>query len=425
MRILIVGGGGREHALCWRLGQSASVDRLYAAPGNAGIGELATLVHVSAGDIPGLVEFAERESIDLTVVGPEAPLVAGLVDEMESRGMPVFGPTREAARIEGSKVWARELCQRHGIPAPRSRAFDDVHSAIAFLDDLSPPYVVKADGIAAGKGVVIAEDQAAARVAVEACLVQRMFGDAGLRVLIEEFVEGTEVTAMALTDGRAVRPLALSRDYKRALDDDQGPNTGGMGAYSPVPSGGADVEAEIEEVVLAPAVRALEEEGIRYRGVLYGGLMLTKEGPKVLEFNCRFGDPEAQVVLPRLVANFPELLLASLEGNLSHYQVAWAEGACVGVVLASAGYPGPVETGRPISGLADAAGLPQVQVFHAGTVARDGRVVTAGGRVLTVTALGGDHEEARTRAYEACSRINFDGMTYRKDIATHAMEGAA
>ncbi|TMK98686.1 MAG: phosphoribosylamine--glycine ligase [Actinobacteria bacterium] len=425
MRILIVGGGGREHALCWRLGQSASVDRLYAAPGNAGIGELATLVHVSAGDIPGLVEFAERESIDLTVVGPEAPLVAGLVDEMESRGMPVFGPTREAARIEGSKVWARELCQRHGIPAPRSRAFDDVHSAIAFLDELSPPYVVKADGIAAGKGVVIAEDQAEARVAVEACLVQRMFGDAGLRVLIEEFVEGTEVTAMALTDGRAVRPLALSRDYKRALDDDQGPNTGGMGAYSPVPSGGADVEAEIEEVVLAPAVRALEEEGIRYRGVLYGGLMLTKDGPKVLEFNCRFGDPEAQVVLPRLVANLPELLLASLEGNLSHYQVAWAEGACVGVVLASAGYPGPVETGRPISGLADAAGLPQVQVFHAGTVARDGRVVTAGGRVLTVTALGKDHEEARTRAYEACSRINFDGMAYRKDIAADAMEGAA
>ena len=425
MRILIVGGGGREHALCWRLGQSASVDRLYAAPGNAGIGELATLVHVSAGDIPGLVEFAERESIDLTVVGPEAPLVAGLVDEMESRGMPVFGPMREAARIEGSKVWARELCQRHGIPAPRSRAFDDVHSAVAFLDDLSPPYVVKADGIAAGKGVVIAEDQAAARVAVEACLVQRMFGDAGLRVLIEEFVEGTEVTAMALTDGRAVRPLALSQDYKRALDDDQGPNTGGMGAYSPVPSGGADVEAEIEEVVLAPAVRALEEEGIRYRGVLYGGLMLTKDGPKVLEFNCRFGDPEAQVVLPRLVANFPELLLASLEGNLSHYEVAWAEGACVGVVLASAGYPGPVETGRPISGLADAAGLPQVQVFHAGTVARDGRVVTAGGRVLTVTALGKNHEEARTRAYEACSRINFDGMAYRKDIAADAMEGAA
>ena len=425
MRILIVGGGGREHALCWRLGQSASVDRLYAAPGNAGIGELATLVHVSAGDIPGLVEFAERESIDLTVVGPEAPLVAGLVDEMESRGMPVFGPTREAARIEGSKVWARELCQRHGIPAPRSRAFDDVHSAIAFLDELSPPYVVKADGIAAGKGVVIAEDQAEARVAVEACLVQRMFGDAGLRVLIEEFVEGTEVTAMALTDGRAVRPLALSRDYKRALDDDQGPNTGGMGAYSPVPSGGADVEAEIEEVVLAPAVRALEEEGIRYRGVLYGGLMLTKDGPKVLEFNCRFGDPEAQVVLPRLVANFPDLLLASLEGNLSHYQVAWAEGACVGVVLASAGYPGPVETGRPISGLADAAGLPQVQVFHAGTVARDGRVVTAGGRVLTVTALGKNHEEARTRAYEACSRISFDGMAYRKDIAADAMEGAA
>src|SRR5438309_2267651 len=236
MRVLIVGGGGREHALCWRFAQSPSVDRLYAAPGNAGIAELATLAHVSAGDILGLVEFAERESVDLTVVGPEAPLVAGLVDEMESRGMPVFGPTREAARIEGSKVWARELCQRHGIPAPHSRAFDDVGSATAFLDELSPPYVVKADGIAAGKGVVIAEDPTAAKAAIEACLVDRIFGDAGLRVLIEVNVEGTEVTAMALTDGRPVRPLALSRDYKRARDGDEGPNTGGMGAYSPVPS---------------------------------------------------------------------------------------------------------------------------------------------------------------------------------------------
>jgi phosphoribosylamine--glycine ligase len=425
MRVLIVGGGAREHVLCWRLAQSPSVDRLYAAPGNAGIADLATLAHVSAGDIPGLVEFAERESIDITVVGPEAPLVAGLVDEMEARGMPVFGPTREAARIEGSKVWARELCERHGIPGPRSGAFDDVDSAMAFVEELEPPYVIKADGIAAGKGVVIADDRAAARVALEACLVQRVFGDAGLRVLVEEYLEGTEVTAMALTDGRAVLPLALARDYKRAYDKDQGPNTGGMGAYSPVPAAGSSVEGLIGDTILGPTVRAVESEGIRYRGVLYGGLMLTEEGPKVLEFNCRFGDPEAQVVLPRLVANFPELLLACLEGNLSHYQVKWAEAACVGVVLASGGYPGPVQTGKPISGLGDAAGLPDVHVFHAGTVARNGRVVTAGGRVLTVTALGKDHDEARNRAYEACSRIDFDGMTYRQDIAAGAMEGAA
>jgi phosphoribosylamine--glycine ligase len=425
MRVLLVGGGGREHALCWRLSQSTSVDRLYAAPGNAGIGEIATLVPVSAADVAGLVEFAERESIDLTVVGPEAPLVAGLVDEMEARGLPVFGPTREAARLEGSKVWARELCDRNGIPAPRSGAFDDVGAATSFLGELEPPYVVKADGIAAGKGVVIAEDEATARSSLEAALVQRVFGDAGQRVLVEEFVQGEEVSAMALTDGAHVLPLALARDYKRALDGDRGPNTGGMGGFSPVRMPAGTSEDAIGETILQPTVQALRAEGIRYRGVVFAGLMLATEGPKVLEFNCRFGDPETQVVLPRLVANLPELLLACVEGNLSHYRVSWTDEACVGVVLASAGYPGPVQTGLPITGLEDAAALPAVQVFHAGTIARDGRVVTAGGRVLTVTALGRDHDEARSRAYEACSLINFDGMTYRRDIAAGAMQGAA
>jgi phosphoribosylamine--glycine ligase len=425
MRVLVVGAGGREHALCWRLSQSASVDRLYAAPGNAGIGEVATPAPVSAADIPGLVEFAERESIDLTVVGPEAPLVAGLVDEMEARGMPVFGPTREGARLEGSKVWARDLCDRHGIPAPRSRAFDDLDAAMAYLSELQAPFVVKADGIAAGKGVVVAEDESAARSALEAALVRRVFGEAGQRVLIEEYVEGVEVSAMALTDGTHVVPLALARDHKRALEDDRGPNTGGMGAFSPVPTPGGASEREVAESILHSTVKALESEGVRYRGVVFAGLMLSKEGPKVLEFNCRFGDPEAQVVLPRLVANFPELLLACIEGNLSHYQVSWTPEACVGVVLASGGYPGPVQTGLPISGLEDAGAVPGVQVFHAGTVARDGRVMTAGGRVLTVTAMGRDHQEARSRAYEACSLIHFDGMTYRRDIAAGPMQGAA
>jgi phosphoribosylamine--glycine ligase len=424
MRVLVVGGGGREHALCWRLSQSSSVDRLYAAPGNAGIGEVATLVPVSAADIAGVVEFAERESIDLTVVGPEAPLVAGLVDEMAVRGLPVFGPTREAARLEGSKAWARELCERHGIPAPRSGAFDDVQAAVAFLGELEAPYVVKADGIAAGKGVVIAEDQAAARAGLEAALVQRVFGEAGKRVLVEEFVRGEEVSAMALTDGSHVLPLALARDYKRAQDGDRGPNTGGMGGFSPVPLPGATSEEAIDQTILLPTVQALRTEGIAYRGVVFAGLMLTEEGPKVLEYNCRFGDPETQAVLPRLVANLPELLLACVEGNLSHYRVRWTDEACVGVVLASAGYPGPIETGLPITGLERAAALPAVQVFHAGTIARDGRVVTAGGRVITVTALGRDHDEARSRAYEACSLIDFDGMTYRRDIAADAMQGA-
>jgi phosphoribosylamine---glycine ligase len=425
MRVLVVGAGGREHALCWRLAQSPSVDRLYAAPGNAGIAEVATLAPVSAGDIPGLVEFADRESIDLTVVGPEAPLVAGLVDEMEAQGMPVFGPERDAARLEGSKVWARELCERHGIPAPRSRSFDEVSAAVAFLEEMKPPYVIKAEGIAAGKGVVVAADQAAARAALEAALVDRVFGEAGDRVLVEEYLDGTEVSAMALTDGTSVLPLALARDYKRAQDGDRGPNTGGMGAFSPVPEAGPDIEEEIARTILRPTVQALHDEGIRYRGVIYGGLMLTADGPKALEFNCRLGDPEAQVVLPRLVANLPELLLACIEGNLSHYRVGWTEEACVGVVLASGGYPGPVQTGLPITGLDRAEAVDGVQVFHAGTAARDGRVVTAGGRVLTVMALGKDHQEARTRAYHACSLIQFDGLTYRRDIAAGPMQGAA
>jgi phosphoribosylamine--glycine ligase len=425
MRVLVVGGGGREHALCWRLSQSPSVDRLYAAPGNVGTAEIATPVHLAAGDIPGLVEFAERTSVDLTVVGPEAPLVAGLADEMEARGLPVFGPTREAARLEGSKVWARDLCDRYGIPAPRSRAFEDAAAAAAFLEEVDAPYVVKADGIAAGKGVVVAEDRAAARSAIEAALVHRVFGEAGQRVLVEAFVRGEEVSAMALTDGSTVVPLALARDYKRALEGDQGPNTGGMGGFSPVLAAGGASEEDIAETVLRPTMKALHSEGVRYRGVIFAGLMLTEDGPEVLEFNARFGDPETQVVLPRLIANFPELLLACVEGNLSHYQVAWTGEACVGVVLASPGYPGSFQTGAPISGIQEASAVPGVQVFHAGTAAREGRVITAGGRVLTVTALGNSHDEARRRAYEACSLIRFEGMTYRRDIAAGPMQGDA
>ncbi|MGH2555370.1 MAG: phosphoribosylamine--glycine ligase [Actinomycetota bacterium] len=420
MRILVVGAGAREHALCRRLAQSPSVDRLYAAPGNAGMAQLATLAAVSPDDLPRLVALVERESVDLTVVGPEAPLVAGLVDELQARGEAVFGPTREAARIEGSKVWARSLCDRHGIPAPRSREFQDVDPAIEYLDALEAPYVIKADGLAAGKGVTVAEDRPAAQKALEAALVHGDFGEAGRAVLVEEFLDGVEVTAMAVTDGRTILPLALAQDFKRAYEGDRGPNTGGMGAYSPVPLADSAVEARILAEILQPTSAALAAEGVRYQGVLYAGLMLTSQGPKVLEFNCRFGDPEAQVVLPRLQGNFPELLLACAEGNLSHYELTWTPQACVGVVLASQGYPGPIDTGKPIAGLDDVADLEAVEVFHAGTVARDGKVVTAGGRVVTVTALGSDLHEARARAYEACSLIHFDGMHYRKDIAERA-----
>jgi len=292
-----------------------------------------------------------------------------------------------------------------------------------YLSRMEPPYVIKADGLAGGKGVTIAEDRPAAQEALVDCLVNRVFGEAGRSVVVEEFLEGSEVTAMAVTDGQTVLPLALAQDFKRAYEGDRGPNTGGMGAYSPVPMAPPEVEAPILDDILVATADALVAEGVQYQGVLYAGLMLTAGGPKVLEFNCRFGDPEAQVVLPRLLGDFPELLLACVERNLSHYQLAWTPQPCVGVVLASQGYPGPVDTGRPVSGLQDVAGLKEVQVFHAGTVARDGKVVTAGGRVLTVTAMGSDLSEARRRAYEACSLIHFDGMHYRKDIAGRATEG--
>lgn len=416
MRVLVVGQGGREHALVWGLAKNPTVDRLYAAPGNAGIADLATCVPVSAADVPGLVEFAERESIDLTVVGPEAPLVAGVVDEFELRGLRVFGPGRDAARIEGSKAWAKEVCRRHGIAAPRSRPFTNLQEAVDYLSEVEPPYVIKADGLAGGKGTTVAPDREAAVRALRASLVDRVFGNAGDRVLVEDFVAGQELTALALTDGRDVLPFALARDYKRLLDGDEGPNTGGMGAYSPVPFVDADTEGRIFEDVLTRAVRAMEREGIRYRGVLYAGIALTDDGPVLLEFNCRFGDPETQAILPRLESDVGELILACVEGNLSLYRLRFSPRACVTVVLASRGYPVEAQTGFEIGGLDEVRSQPDVMVFHSGTALRDGRVVTAGGRVLSVSALGPTLDEARARAYEACAMVRFEGMHYRKDI---------
>ena len=422
MRILVVGGGGREHALVWRLAQNPTVDRLYAAPGNAGIAADATCVPIAAEDVPGIVELVERESIDLTVVGPEAPLVAGLVDELEAGGRRVFGPTMDAARIEGSKAWAKELCERYGIPAGRSRSFTELAPAVAYVDELEPPYVIKADGLAAGKGVTIAGDRAGAIAALEASLVERAFGDAGATVLVEEHLRGREVSAFALTDGREVLPLALAQDFKRVGNGDTGPNTGGMGAYSPVPWVDDATERRIWNGVLGPAVRAMEAEGVRYRGVLYAGLMLTDDGPKLLEFNCRFGDPETQALVPRLRSDLGELLLACVEGNLGNYKAIWTPDVCVTVVAAAGGYPGPYETGFEVQGLKEAEEVEGVTVFHAGTAERRGRVVTSGGRVLAVSALGGTATEARNRAYEACSRISFRGMHYRRDIAAKVGE---
>jgi phosphoribosylamine--glycine ligase len=420
VRVLVVGGGGREHAIVWRLAQNPTIERLFAAPGNAGIAREATCFPVGADDLKAIVELVEREEIDLTVVGPEVPLVAGLVDELESRGFRAFGPRADGARIEGSKAWAKELCERHGIPCARSETFDDPEEAERALDRFDPPYVVKADGLAAGKGVTVAEDRDRAVAAIRAALVERAFGEAGARVVLEEHLVGREVSAFAITDGRDVLPLALAQDFKRALDGDRGPNTGGMGAYSPVPFVDPAAEARIADDVLVRAVRAMEAEGIRYRGVLYAGLMLTSEGPKVLEFNCRFGDPEAQAILPRLRSDLGEMLLAACEGNLGNYRVHWTPEACVTVVLASGGYPGEHRTGFEIRGLREAEEVEGAVVFHAGTAERRGRVVTAGGRVLAVSGLGPTLAEARRRAYAACARISFEGMHHRTDIAALA-----
>jgi phosphoribosylamine--glycine ligase len=400
------------------------IDRLYAAPGNAGIAALATPVPVPATDVEGLAALAEKESFDLTVVGPEAPLVAGLADELADRGLPVFGPSRAAARLEGSKAWAREVCERHGIPAARSRQFQELEPALAYLEGLDPPFVVKADGLAAGKGVTVAGDRRTAERALRDCLEERVFGDAGLTVLVEEFLEGPEVSALALTDGTAVAPLALAQDFKPVFDGNEGPNTGGMGAYSPVPFVDGETKARITEDILWATVRALDAEGVRYRGVIYAGLMLTAEGPKVLEFNCRFGDPETQVILPRLTSSLGELLLACVEGNLGDYRLTWTEEACVGVVVASGGYPGEHVTGLPVGGLDAAGAVPGVTVFHSGTATSEGRVVSAGGRVLTVSALGPGLDQARARAYEACAQITLEGMHYRSDIAASIAGGA-
>ena len=417
MKVLVVGQGGREHALAWKLSQNPTIDRLFAAPGNAGIAEVATCEPIAAADVPGLAEFAEREGIDLTVVGPEAPLVAGIVDEFTERGLAIFGPEREAAKLEGSKSWAKDLCRRHGIPAGRSEAFTDREAALAYLDELGPPYVVKADGLAAGKGVTVTTDREDAGRAVRSCLEQRPGDPTQRLVVIEQFLEGREVSALALTDGRTVLPLELSQDYKRIGDGGTGPNTGGMGAYSPVPFVDESTRNQIVDGILERTVQAMAADGIRYRGVIYAGIMLTAEGPLVLEFNARFGDPETEVIVPRLRSDLCEVLLACVEGNLANYRAEWADEACVTVMLASEGYPSHPKTGAPIDGLTDASGMDGVHVFHAGTAARDGRVLTAGGRVLTVSALGASLEEARGLAYEACGRISFDGMQYRRDIA--------
>ncbi len=428
MRILVVGGGGREHALIWKLAQSPRAERIYCAPGNAGIARLAECINLKPTDLDGLANFAQAQRVDLTIVGPEAPLVAGIVDRFEARGLPVFGPATDPARLEGSKSFAKDLMVRYGIPTAAYRAFDVEEEAHAYLRDYygnlaenSPRLVVKADGIAAGKGVVVVDTQDEAHLAVRRMMGDRIFGAAGDRVIIEECLEGEEVSIMAFTDGEAVVPMPPAQDHKRVFDNDGGPNTGGMGAYSPVPCAPPTVTHEALETVLKPAVAAVRDLGIPYKGVLYAGLMLTPKGMKVLEFNCRFGDPETQAIIPLLESDLVDVIDTAVNCCLEQVEVKWRREAAVSVVAASGGYPGDYTTGKLIEGLDKAAASEGCAVFHAGTREANGQYLTDGGRVLAVTGLGADIAEAKARAYAGMSHIKFEGIHYRTDIAHRAL----
>ena len=421
MKILVVGGGGREHALCWKLARSRDVHKIYCAPGNAGTAQVAENVPIRADDIDALRLFAEHQKVDLTVVGPEKPLIDGIVDAFEARGLRIFGPSREPALLEGSKAYAKEIMRRGNIPTAAFAVFDDAAQARDYLRAQLFPLVVKADGAAAGKGVVIARDFPEADAAIRAMMEERVFGASGDRVVIEECLEGEEASVMAFVDGDTVAPMIAVQDHKRAFDGDQGPNTGGMGAYAPVPVAPESVVNEVVKKIIAPAVDAVRETGIPYKGVLYAGVMLTADGPKCLEFNCRFGDPETQVVLPLLESDLADILTAAADVELEKVPVRFAKRSAVCVVLASGGYPGDYETGKVIHGLDAAANLDAVAVFHAGTKAgENGEVLTDGGRVLGVTATGETFPEARERCYAAVSRISYDGAFYRSDIGHRA-----
>src|SRR5256884_3932293 len=413
MKILVIGGGGREHALVWKLKQSSSVDRIFCAPGNAGTAEIAENIAISATDLPQLLRFAKQNDVELTVVGPDDPLAMGIVDLFTADKLRILGPIKSAARLESSKIFAKELMRAKKVPTAQARMFSESKEALGYCDELKFPVVIKADGLALGKGVIIAPDVETAKSTIEAMMNEARFGDAGRRIVIEEFLRGTECSIHALVDGKDYRLLESARDHKRAFDGDEGPNTGGMGAFSPANNWDAQLQSQFEKEIMQQLLRGLSKEGIAYRGLLYPGLMITSDGLRVLEFNCRFGDPETQTLLPRLKSDLLPLLEAMIDGKIdpprdgfavaNNYSIEWDKRAAVTVVLASAGYPGKYATGKMISGLDEAAKLEGVQVFHAGTKIADNQVVTAGGRVLAVTALGSTIAAARDRAYAAAS----------------------
>lgn len=422
MRVLVVGGGGREHALVWALSNSPSVQEVHSAPGNPGMAEVSQCHPVPVDDSEGVARLAKRLTADLVVVGPEAPLAAGLADRVAAEGIPVFGPRAAGARLESSKDYAKRLMARCGIPTAEAKAFSDLDAALAYVREQNSPLVVKADGLAAGKGVTVCDGPDDARAAVLDAMEAKKFGDAGRTVLIEERMEGEELSILALCDGKTVLPLPAAQDFKRAFDGGTGPNTGGMGSYSPVPSCTPQVAEEAMDKVLRPLVKGLAELREPYVGVIYAGLMLTDDGLKVVEFNCRFGDPEIQAVLPRMQADLGRAMLACTNGELAGERLEASPQACVCVVAASSGYPdvSPLPAGYPISGVADAQAMPGVEVFQAATRLVDGDLTTAGGRVLSVSALGDDVAAARRLAYEAIGKIAFEGMRYRTDIAARA-----
>lgn len=421
MKILIVGGGGREHSLAWKIVQSPLVKKIYCAPGNPGIAEIAECVDIDTKNIDDLYHFAVKRKIDLTVVGPEDPLVAGIVDKFVDGDLPIFGPNKRAAIIEGSKVFAKNLMRKHGIPTADFKIFDDLKQAKKHITACDFPLIIKADGLAMGKGVFICKTLEEANKHLDNIMKEKIFGQAGNKVVIEEFLSGEEASILAITDGKTIATLSSAQDHKAIYDGDKGPNTGGMGAYSPVPFITADMQSFIEENILVPIVHAMKKEDRPYKGVIYAGLMITGTGPKVLEFNARFGDPETQVILTRMKSDLVPVLASTVNDTLEDVVIDWHDGASLCVVMASKGYPDAYEKGVPISGLDTLKKLHNIQVFHAGTAIKNDGIVTNGGRVLGITTQGKDLQEAQTNAYEAIKKVSFAGAHYRRDIGARAL----
>jgi phosphoribosylamine--glycine ligase len=421
MKILVIGSGGREHAIVWKLSQSKKVKKIFCAPGNGGIKEIAELVDIKADDIPGLLDFAKNNKIDLTVVGPESPLVKGIVDIFKENGLKAFGPYKDVAMLEGSKVFSKNVMKKFKLATAGFKVFDNPVDAKKYLNEIGIPVVIKADGLAAGKGVIIPKTIEEGERAIDSIMIEKVFGDSGNKIILEDCLEGEEASILIFTDGRTVVPMESAQDHKRIFDNDKGPNTGGMGAYSPAPVVSKTVMDNAIKNVFRPLIDGLRKEGKIYKGVLYAGLMMTKDGPMVLEFNVRFGDPETQAILPRLKSDLADIMLACVEGTLDKIDVKWNKAPCISVVCASKGYPDEYEKNKEIMGLKEAGNIKDVMVFHAGTKGKNGKIFTDGGRVLGVTSLGKDIKSAKVNAYKAIENIKFEGMQYRKDIGDKAI----